>query len=314
MQQTFSYDGRRHARLGFIALLNLDQAANGSVLRHESTLRTPREDRAHLLNTVPANLSPIFMVYPDAGGRMHAILSALTDRSPIAEVTSHREAVRVWAIPEEALTQAVAQGLASCAVLIADGHHRFEVAYANRSRYAKVMVYLVSMADPSLIVGPIHRVVTSHQPARRRVLRELCSFEPAADLSAVLKWLKEQSGDGCFGCVEAGAFSTVRLKADALHARLRPSREAPAARSDVSMLHELILPSLGVSPDQIQYLAHPQKALEAARAGQGTMVWLLRPLGIQRIYELARQGVTLPPKSTYFFPKVPSGLVFNVFG
>ena len=301
------------SRLGFLALLELGDAVHQTAYCHEATFAAPKEDRTKLLNAIPANLEPIFCVYPDEEGAVQATLRALTQRAePSARAAINGEEVRVWPITDDAAIRDVARRLSASAVLIADGHHRFEVAYANRSRYAAVMTYFVSMADPSLIVRPIHRVTLRGASVDPRALEELCLIEEANELASLTQWLKEARGEGHFGYYDGRTLYRLRLKPEHLaHWLMAPTVPLPLATLDVSLLHGLVLPRVGVNGTGLHYTAEAASALHSVQDGQGTSAWLLRGIPLRQIYALAAAGLILPPKSTYFYPKVPSGLAIN---
>src|SRR3989338_3081151 len=150
--------GTPSTRLGMIALLDVAGGAEG-VLKHERTLAAPKADRTKLLEAVPAHLEPIFCVYPDTAAAMQRQLAVACQTPPIATATRGTERVRLLAIQEQEFIAAFRHHLASEPVLIADGHHRFEVGVANRDRCSGLMAYFVSMADPALVIHPIHRLL-----------------------------------------------------------------------------------------------------------------------------------------------------------
>ena len=323
LQQTFPDEGTTRSRLGFLALLGLDESTGREVYRHEATLTAPKVDRTKLLEAVSANLEPIFCVYPDEGGAVQALLRGVTARLvPAAQAVLKDEEIRLWAVTEADLIAEVARQLSAVSVLIADGHHRFEVAYAHRARYPLLMSYFVSMADPALVVRPIHRVApqgTVEALARQGV----CSVKPAEDLSAVMRWLRESEEKGRFGFYDGRRLSCVEVTSEALARWLMaPSLPLPIATLDVSILHGLILPRLGINPANgsvaggaggpgVHYTADASDALKTVEDAPGRSAWLLRGIPLMQVYALAAQGMTLSPKSTYFYPKVPSGLVIN---
>jgi len=313
IQQTFSDGKARHSRLGFLALLGLEGADGRAIYRHEATLAAPKADRTRLLEAVPANLEPIFCVYPDEQGAMQRVLEGMAERlAPIAQPVVKGEQIRLWAVTDaEAIAQA-RRHLSGTAVLIADGHHRFEVAYAHRATYPSLMSFFVSMADPALVVRPIHRVVARQRAVEALAGQSCCSIEPAANLDAVLRWLGEDGARGRFGCYDGRRLVRVQLAAEALAAWLMaPTVPLPVATLDVSLLHGVVLPRLGADEAGVRYFADAAQALAAAQQAPGGGAWLLRGIPLAQVYALAAQGMTLAPKSTYFYPKVPSGLAIN---
>ncbi|MBI2496184.1 MAG: DUF1015 domain-containing protein [Candidatus Omnitrophica bacterium] len=316
IEHQFASGGAMRSRLGFIALLELGESIERSVYRHEATLAAPKEDRTRLLEAVPANLEPIFCVFPDRDGTVQGILRGLTKRERMtAAGTLHGEAVFVWVITDPDVIQQVTRQLSSVAVLIADGHHRFEVAVAHRARYGTVMAYCVSMEDPALEVWPIQRVVQYSSKASLQSLQGVCVVQPASDLAEVLRWLTAEGAEGRFGCYDGRGWSCVTVEPERLAAWLMaPPMPLPLAVLDVSLLHGLILPNLGADGADragVRYTAEVSQAVRMVDRGQGSSAWLLRGLSLKQVYALATQGLTLPSKSTYFHPKVPSGLMIN---
>lgn len=314
LEQRFQDGGSTHTRLGFIALFQLDGQGGPPVYRHEATLLAPKADRTRLLEAIPANLEPIFCVYPDDGGAVQRLLEALIRNTPPDGAAALGvEAVRFWVVSEPRVIQQIVQRLASMHVLIADGHHRFEVAYANRSRYPALMSYFVSMEDPGLVVRPIHRVVEMSGEAMRSSLEPLCVLEPAEDLGSLLSWLQAQSGAGRFGFFDGRQCVRVAVTASALQQWVQaPSVPAPLAELDVSILHGFLLARAGLNGSRIRYTADAHRALQEVTQGSAGSAWWLRGIPLSRVYELASKGLVLSPKSTYFYPKVPSGIAINL--
>jgi len=314
IEHTFQDAGLTRTRLGFLALLELSDAMERIAYRHEATFSAPKADRTKLLDAVPANLEPIFCVYPDRDGAIAALLKEQTRRSPpAADVPFNAEKVRLWLMTDPRLVEDIAHRLAPLTMLIADGHHRFEVAWAHRARYGSVMTYFVSMEDPGLAVRPIHRVIRPGGGSGvLETLQNLCAMERVPDLAALVRWLREEQGEGCFGIYDGRAFYRVQMKADQLARWLMsPSVPMALATLDVSLLHGLLLPSIDVDGPGIRYTPETSEATRMTEAEQGSLAWLLRGISLPQVYALASQGFSLPPKSTYFYPKVPSGLTIH---
>ena len=301
-------------RLGFIALLQFSDPIERAVYRHEATLAAPKVDRTKLLEAIPASLEPIFCIYPDAGRVIQATLERLSAAAPIAEATMGDERVRMWAITVPAELEAIRARLATVAVLIADGHHRFEVAYAHRHRYPALMAYFVSMDDPGLMIRPIHRLVRLKDATVLGALHRVCETEPAGDLASLARWLNNGASANTgarFGFYDGrGLYRAVVAQEPLVRWLMSPPVPLPVAQLDVSVLHGLVLPQLEVS--QVTYHADIQEALQAVARGEAHGAWLLKGIPLAQVYALASQGFTLPPKSTYFYPKVPSGLTMHL--
>jgi uncharacterized protein (DUF1015 family) len=283
------------------------------VLKHERTLAAPKEDRTRLLEAVPANLEPIFCVYPDAVGAMQRQLAAACQVPPTAAATLGTEGVRVWAVQDPNFIAAFTRHLASSRVLIADGHHRFEAGVANRDRCRGLMAYFVSMADPALVVHPIHRLLD--RAPGTQALGSVCEVEPVADGPAALDWVLGQGAQqGGFGYCEGGRAYRVRVRPAARKQWVAGSGQpSELARLDVSVLHGLVLPATGVASEQVRYTGNPSEVWAALHSGSAKASWLLREIPLPIVYKLAEAGHVMPPKSTYFYPKVPSGLTIHPF-
>ena len=320
VEHAFESAGQRCARLGFIALVELRDPIEQVVYRHEATLAAPKADRAKLLETVPVQCEPIFCVFPDPGQTIYARCRQLTQGAPTLQTTG-TDQVRVWAITAAEQIQTLTDALSRVAVLIADGHHRFEVAWANRARWPAVMTYFASIEDPALVLGPIHRLVGGTPDLTR--LQALCLMTPAGALDALTRWLSEsddqrQSNESSravrFGLYDGRTLYQAQVREAVLQQWLHaPTVPRLIAGLDVAVLHGLVLPSIGFNGHrQVQYMADSQRVLDAVDRGEGGCAWLLRPLPLQRVYELAAKGLTLPPKSTFFYPKIPSGLAMHL--
>ncbi|MBI4323065.1 MAG: DUF1015 domain-containing protein [Candidatus Omnitrophica bacterium] len=318
-EQAFVWEGRPAKRLGVIALLDFEGSA-GQVLRHEATFQGPKTDRAHLLEAVRANLSPVFCIAPDPQRRLHQCLEQITaQQPPLATARFRGDEVRLWAVTDPGAIGRIAGRLAGVRMLIADGHHRFEVALAHRHLSASVMTYVALREDPALVVRPIHRVLRAAPQQReqwRRQLEALCRLEPRASAEELMRWLSAAPGHGCFGYYDAGGFSAVSLR-EAVVAEwlLRPSVPPALAGLDVTILHQALLPRLpGANGQGCWYTPDHEQAIERARQyGPDGCAWLLRPIPLAQVFAVAGEGLALPQKSTFFYPKVLSGLVFNPF-
>lgn len=320
LEQAFADAGRTQTRLGFLALLAFEGAAEGRVFRHEATLAAPKADRTKLLEAVPASLEPIFCVFPDEGGSIQALLREWSRSAPTVETVWEGRPVRLWAVTDPRAVESLTGRLASAAVLIADGHHRFEVAYAHRATHPALMSYFVSMADPALAVRPIHRLVST-PGVSAEALRRFCRMEPAGDLAALTGWL-ERVPEGMAGTTSRfgyydgkGLFQASVSPEAAAQWLIAPPVPLPVAALDVAVLHGLILPGIGLRDGAaVRYEADAAQAVASVDRGKASSAWLLRGIPLSQVYALASQGMSLPPKSTYFYPKVPSGLAFHLFG
>jgi uncharacterized protein (DUF1015 family) len=276
-----------------------------------------------------ANLSPIFTLYPDAEGRAWSALEPATAEPPWGEVTDEEGTThRLWRVSDPAAIEQAQSALAEAELLIADGHHRYETAriYAEEiggeGEHRYVLMCLVSMSDPGLAVFPTHRLVGGLDSARRERLDEALDREfeqtevPPDELVP-----SGRNGDlPSFGLLDPETDRALRLRlasADFADRALAGHSES-YRRLDTAVLEKLVLEdALGLTEDDISHqrgLAYARdlgQARELLRSGDYELAFLLRPTPIEQVQAVAEAGETMPPKSTYFYPKLLSGLLFN---
>jgi uncharacterized protein (DUF1015 family) len=325
-QEYTAPDGTGLTRRGFLARVKLAPYGEG-IRPHERTQPGPKEDRLRLTRATQHNLSPIFALHPgDAWGH----LEPATSGAPWGEVTDGDGTIhRVWRIEDPAVHEAIATELDQAELLIADGHHRYETSLAYQREVGPggpadyVLMALVSLEDPGLTVFPTHRLISglTDDPAKQGALgsglRELFEVEEIP---------KEQldpggvEGVGVFGYLESrfsGAYR-LRLASNPALDRALAGRSEAYRTLDAAILEELVLKGiLGMSTEDIAakrgigYTPSIDEALAKLDTGDYQAAFLLRPTPIDQVREVAAAGETMPPKSTYFFPKLLTGLAFN---
>jgi len=318
-------DGRPQTRHGIFARVRVEDYGPGRIRAHERTHPGPKEDRLRLTRATKANLSPIFALYDDpAGAAWSAVAAAAADR-PDGETTDPegtRHTFHRIADPESIAT--VRAVLADAELLIADGHHRYETArvYAEEiggeGPHSFVLMCLVALQDPGLTILPSHRLVRGLGPTRQEALaatlRERFAIEEIeADR------LRPPDGDGPLelGYIDAHFKRAFRLTLTDPHAA--DGLLAPALRGlDTAVLEALILKGpLGLSDNDISHLnglgyaRTDAEALELVESGAYDAGFFMRPSPVAQVREIAAAGETMPPKSTFFYPKLLTGLLFN---
>jgi uncharacterized protein (DUF1015 family) len=327
LEQDYSApDGSRLTRRGFLARVRLAPYGEG-IRPHERTQPGPKEDRLRLTRATRHNLSPIFSLHP--GDAWRHLEPALADE-PWGEVTDGDGTThRVWRIDDPAVHEAIATELAPGELLIADGHHRYETSLAYQAEIGPggpqdyVLMALVSLEDPGLTVFPTHRLISglAEDPAKQEALatglKELFEVEevPAEQLDPA-----GVKGVGVFGYVDSHFKRAYRLRLasnPALDENFAGHSEAYRTL-DAAILEELVLKGiLGMSTEDIGakrgigYTPSIDEAKAKLDAGDYQAAFLLRPTPIDQVRAVAAAGETMPPKSTYFFPKLLTGLVFN---
>jgi uncharacterized protein (DUF1015 family) len=330
LTQTYTApDGSQRVRSGFFSRVRLVPYGPGLIRPHERTHPAAKEDRLRLMRATKANLSPIFSLYPDADDRASSALHVATTGPPWGEVTDSDGTVhRLWRVSDPDVIAEVQQALSDAELLIADGHHRYETArtYADEiggeGDHRYVLMCLVSMSDPGLTIFPTHRLVKASDDSGRDRLERL--VDEAFDARPVDRdaLVPEPSGNGnapVYGYVDSSGRSLrLELNAPEVVERALAGHGTTYRRLDTVVLEKLVLEqALGMSEDDIShqrglgYARDVEEALALVNSGQYDAAFLLRPTPVEQVQAVAAEGETMPPKSTYFYPKLLSGLLFN---
>ena len=332
LSQTFAApDGRTLTRDGFLARVGVEEYGAGRIRPHERTHPGPKEDRLRLTRATRANLSPIFSLYDDAAGDVASALRPAQAAAPWGEATDDEATHNVLArVSDPGVITAVTAAMSNTELLIADGHHRYETArvYADEiggdGDHRFVLMHLVALQDEGLAVFPTHRLVggLAKDPQRQETLaatlREHFEIEELSDPAQ----LATPPGDGplALGYIDSHFRRPFRLtlKDQAIADSALAAMPEPYRRLDTAVLEELILKGpLGLTEDDISHLRGlgysrtDEEALSLVLDGPFDAAFFLRPGPITQVQEIAAAGVNMPPKSTFFYPKVPTGLVFN---
>jgi uncharacterized protein (DUF1015 family) len=332
--------GKAITRRGFLALVKLVPLAAGIVLPHERTLTGPKEDRLKLFRATRTNLSPGFMLYRDGRGALDGPLSAA---KPVAEFSTsdgvHHALAKVTA--KDALA-AIVEGIGQSSLLIADGHHRYETAvrYADeisqaspnagpRAAHRYFMTFLVNGDDPNLVVFPTHRLVHSlgsfsfdHLVSGAKAWFELEELPRGAAGPVILKALRDggKKGPSVAAAAADGRVALLSLRGDVdlgAHPTLGKRPEV-LRKTDVAVLHSAILEELlGITPEaqaaktNLQYPQDAAAALSDVRGGKGQVLFLMNATPVAEVRRVAEAGEVMPQKSTFFYPKVLTGLAIH---
>ena len=318
-------DGNRYTRRGLLCRVRVTDYGPGLVRPHERTQPGPKEDRLRLTEATRHNLSPIFSLHEGDAWRH---LEPFTHEEPWGEVTDDDGTVhRVWRIGDPEAHRAVAAELAESELLIADGHHRYETArtYAEavggEGPHRYTLMALVSLADPGLTVFGYHRLLTDlGDSAKQGALRDvLLSHFEVEEVPLERLDPAGEAGVGVFGYVDAHHRKgyRLRLKDAGVLADAMPGASPAYRKLDAAILESLLLrDALGRSPADIEakrgiaYTADAEAAL-ASLEGDTDALFLMRPTPVEQVRAVAAEGETMPPKSTFFYPKLLTGLVFN---
>ncbi|MBI4423757.1 MAG: DUF1015 domain-containing protein [Elusimicrobia bacterium] len=307
VEQRFSHGGRSYVRTGILGALDLRRSGPESVRRHEKTLSKPKADRLRLLSALRVNTSPIFGLFRDKGRGVRATLAKAKSGRPCAAGRSaDGSRFLLWRVEAPRLLGSLERAFAAKSLLIADGHHRFEVAreYFRRNpkpEAAGLLIYLCAEEDAGLLVLPTHRVVAPPQEALRQV-RARCRLAPKPGLAALLKALDAHPSPYAFGVyAPAAGFS------------LAVPRSRGGARSGLCVEWLAAHVTAHADPHHLKYTHEASEAVALARRLEGAAL-LVKPAGVRQIRRAVERIGLLPQKSTYFYPKVTTGLVFKPLG
>ena len=321
-------DGRKLTRRGFLARVRVEDYGPGRIRPHERTHPGPKEDRLRLTRATRANLSPIFSLYSDPAGATWGALEPHIGGAPWGEATDEDGTIhRLHRVTDAGALDAVHDALADAELLIADGHHRYETArvYADEiggeGDHRYVLMCLVALEDEGLTVFPTHRLVQgttrATQEALADVLRESFELEPTT-----LEELAPPEGDGplVMGYLDAHFKRPFRLtlKDQAIADAVLDGLPEPYRRLDTAIVEALLLTGpLGLTEEDISelhglgYARSAQDGIDLVTSGEYDLGFFLRPTPVTQVRAVAAEGVSMPPKSTYFFPKVITGMLFN---
>ncbi|MGC1784888.1 MAG: DUF1015 domain-containing protein [Acidobacteriaceae bacterium] len=331
-------------RRGFIALGELVDYSQGIVFRHERTLPKAKSDRLNLLRATHAHFGQIFMLYSDPGRSAEQLLFSESTTPDIELTDEYGVLHRVWRISEPGTINMLLSAMQDKKLIIADGHHRYETAL-NYSREhapqssapterpagnlpqppypeAATMMTFVNMDSPGLTILPTHRVVHglgNFDPADfLRRAEQYFTVQPltaTSDVAATMQHLANtgKSGTGFVAVTRTGSRLLTAKKAE-VEARLtmQPERQR---RLDIVQLHSLLLEDvLGISQQAIldqshlRYIREAGEAVQQVRAGEADIAFLMNPVTLDQLREVAFAGDVMPQKSTDFYPKLLSGL------
>jgi uncharacterized protein (DUF1015 family) len=324
-------DGRAYTRHGFFARVRVTDYGPGLIRPHERTHPGPREDRLRLTRATRANLSPIFSLFDDPANDAWSALEPTTSDDPFGTVTDADGTVnRLWRVDDPATIERVEQTLADRELLIADGHHRYETArvYAQEiggeGEHQYVLMFLCALQDSGLTIFPTHRLLTGLKghPEKYMPLGEALkeNFD-VEELDDPRQLQPEPGGDRVqMGYMDSHLKQPWRLtlKDSGVADRALPDRSDPYRRLDTAVLEAVVLKgALGMTDDDIDhkhgldYSKDFDDALDAVQSGRADAAFYMRATPVEQVREVAAEGESMPPKSTYFFPKIPTGLLFN---
>lgn len=336
-EQEFEVEGTTFTRRGFFARVRLEPFGTGKVFPHEQTFSGPKEDRLKLYRATGFSISPIFSFYPDARGEVSQVLDPFTRSGPPLIAKDHLGVTsRLWVVTDTHAISTVTGLMGPKPVYIADGHHRYETGlkYLEERKAAGevpddespanfTLMLLVGMNDPGLIIQPTHRLISGLPQLTaaelEAILGEHFTIVERCGLDAQAAWDSIQM-DGSqsllgFGTVADGQWFIAQLNDAQVMAELAPEHSPEWRNLAVSVLHKLVIDKLihgrvGGAP-VCRYVHQLREATEVVAAKDCQVAVLVPPVTMKHVEEISELGEKMPQKSTYFYPKVLTGMVFN---
>jgi uncharacterized protein (DUF1015 family) len=330
----FEYSGEMKVRRGLIARVKLEPWGSG-IYPHEETSSKAKSDRLQLMRACRANFSPLFSLYHDTEQKVAPLLFHVAQGKPLMSLQAERsnlpdsnEAHILWAITDPKIKRELNQVLSSQPLYIADGHHRYETALTYRQERAQeqsltgkeafsyVMMELVEFSDPGLVVLPLHRLVrgiaSSILVGLGDQLRNFFVLE-SVPLKADSYQLPVDSYLGILG-LQPGSLVVLRKRQDISLESMMPGNRSRAYRQfEVSILNHIIMDRLlsRTSKENVTYTVDLKEAYQQIKEGKYQLAFLLKPPQPEMVKAVADAQDKMPSKSTYFYPKLPAGLIIN---
>ncbi|MGA1862415.1 DUF1015 domain-containing protein [Deferribacter thermophilus] len=328
-EQEYEYDGKKYVRTGFIGLLKLEDYGKGNVFPHEKTLSGPKMDRFNLMKAAKANFSQIFGLYIDEERFLDKIFSSIKKEMPVASAVNDEKVKNsLWLIDDGEIKKTIEDFMKNKKIYIADGHHRYETALKYREYmrelngdspddikpYDFVMMMFVNFYDEGLKVFPTHRVV-EYNGNLDELLEKIKTSYTVENVNSYEEGIKKQSESDypAFVLYYKGDFKLLRLSVEE-YEKLHPIYR----KVDAYVLEETILkPILGFTEEKllkkegIYFVQNMAQIEKIEKERENIVAFFLKGVDIEVIKEIAENGLVMPQKSTYFYPKLDSGLVFN---
>lgn len=322
-KQDYKYLGQRYTRTGFLALLNMNDDAGIKVLPHEHTHAAAKTDRHLLWSTLNSDLSSIFVGYADKNNIVEKIfLKELASQKPYLEATDPDKVKHmIWRLSDPEKIAQISDLLDGQNIFICDGHHRFEVANQIRKDHLKklknptgkesfnyVMAYYTNMDSKDLQIFPIHRIVKKF-PISVNLLEQYFRIDKIKSKTDLLVLLaRAGQNEHAFGLCRKEGLYLLRLKSKTLIDKVVSEGSRDYRTLDAAILKSFIFDQVGVQSEDIVYSKDPHEVMDIINEGKADAGFILNPVLVKQLKAVAQNDERMPPKTTYFYPKVLSGL------
>lgn len=322
---------KRLKRYGVMAGLKIETPGKGAVHPHEKTLPKAKEERLNLITALKTDVSPIFGLFFDKKKEWRRWVAKVIREKPLVKGGESKElSHRMWKIDSPVLQKEIRRLLKKNDLYIADGHHRYEVSWAYKearlqenpsadldSAWHRVMTYICPMEEPGLLMLPTHRMIkSSHTISEwREHLESLFQIRPVKNMDALIKELKKPK-ERAIGWVYAGGLALMKLKSNISLERCLAGRPKALQELDVVLLHDVALgealtPSF-LQEKEIVFVRDLEGMQALAEKDPSWVGFVLSSPGVESLARVAGANEVMPPKTTYFYPKVPTG--FTLMG
>jgi uncharacterized protein (DUF1015 family) len=325
--QEFKVNNRRYVRKGFFTAVRLEELGKGGILPHEKTLSKPKEDRLSLTRKTKKDLEPVFLLYTDVQNFVDDLMEKFRPQKPLIDVTDDSGVNhKLWQIVDPNVIGKIADHLCPSTFVIADGHHRYETFYTYSRETADLppnhpakfkMVVLVNIQDPGLVILPTHRLIKNLPKIGIE-----CLVDEAQEYFSIRKVKKSDIGSElekekvhAFGVYSPGGSYVWKLKSMKIMEKLLPDKSDVYRKLDTAILQAVLIEKiLGIRPEQIEdhvrYERGIEPTLQKVDNNEFQFAFLLNPTRPDQVRDVASNQERMPQKSTDFFPKLISGLVF----
>lgn len=332
-EEKFSVKGVNYSFKGIVARVKLHPFSDGVVLPHEETLSKAKTDRLNLMSATGCNFSQIYSLYSDVERKSSALIEEMSKGNPDTCFTDGEGVTHsLWVVKKSDKTEALCRFFDDKKLYIADGHHRYETALNYQKQLKEqgiscaaadyIMMFLIDMENDGLVVFPTHRIVRDLEALDEEKLLKDCGenffVEPCCECEIESKLeIAYKEGKKAFGFVGKNKTAILTLKDIAVMNKFLPDASPALKGLDVSVLHTLILENvLGIDKENmakqinLTYTRVFDEAVSAAK-GKANCAFILNPTRVEEIAAVSAAGEKMPQKSTYFYPKLITGLVMN---
>ncbi len=322
----YKYQGQKYTRTGFLGLLNIGEDKGVKILPHEHTHAAAKTDRLMLWTALKSNLSPIFVGYADKAGKIDKMfLKELASRKPDLEAVDQDKVKHmIWRLDDPAKIQEIINVIDGQNLFICDGHHRFEVSNQMRKEALKkvkkptgqesfnfVMTYFTNMDSKDLQIFPIHRVIKKF-PISVNLLEQYFRIDKIKTKTDLLVLIaRAGQNEHAFGLYTKNGMYLLRLKNKMLIEKHVQEGSKDYKSLDAAILKAFIFDQVGVKSEDITYSKDPAEVMQFVDEAQAEAGFILNPVQINQLRAIALNDERMPPKTTYFYPKVLSGLTIH---